>query len=202
MKVLALSFSPHKNGNTVILLEEALKGAQIEGAEVELYSVAEKNIKPCQGCRACSKTGECIVKDDMQELYGKMLGADGIIFGTPVYFYSMTAQAKAVIDRTICFNRPERSLANKVGGVVVVAGSQGNVSTLKEFYFYMATRQIVPANFVSAYAGKDFRKMENCMQAAVNLGRQVAHIAALKFKYPAEFPRSYFAYGTEATAKL
>jgi multimeric flavodoxin WrbA len=202
MKILGLSFSPHKNGNTVILLEEALKGAQQEGAEVELFSVADKNIKPCDGCRACSKTGECIIKDDMQELYGKLLGADGIIFGTPVYFYSMTSQAKAVIDRTIAFNRPERSLANKVGGVVVVAGSQGNVSTLKEFYFYMTTRQIVPANFVSAYAGKDLRRMENCMQAALNLGRQVAQIAALKFKYPPEFPRSYFAYGTEATAKL
>ena len=202
MKILGLSFSPHKNGNTVILLEEALKGARQEGAEVELYSVAHKNIKPCEGCRACSKTGMCCIKDDMQALYDKLLAADGIIFGTPVYFYSMTAQAKTVIDRTIALNRPERSLANKVGGVVVVSGSQGNVNTLKDFYFYMATRQILPANFVSVYAGKDLGKMENCMQATLDLGRQMVKIAAMKFKYPGEFPRSYFAFGTEATAKL
>jgi multimeric flavodoxin WrbA len=202
MKILGLSFSPHENGNTMILLGEALKGAKQEGAEVELYSVSDKTIKPCDGCRACSKTGICHIKDDMQGLYDRLLESDGIIFGTPVYFYSMTAQAKAVIDRTIAFNRPERSLANKVGGVIVVAGSQGNVDVLKEFYFYMATRQILAANFVSAYPGNDLRKMENCVKAAFDLGRQISKIAAIQFRYPGEFPRSYFAFGTEATAKL
>jgi len=202
MKILGLSFSPRKNGNTMILLDEALKGAKQEGAEVELYSVADKTIKPCDGCRACAKTGICHIKDDMQGLYDKLLESDGIIFGTPVYFYTMTAQAKTVIDRTIAFSTPERSLANKVGGVIVVAGSQGNVDTLKEFYFYMATRQILAANFVSVYPGENLKKMENCMKATFNLGRQISKIADMKFKYPGEFPRSYFAFGTEATAKL
>jgi multimeric flavodoxin WrbA len=202
MKILGLSFSPRKNGNTMILLEEALKGAKQEGAEVELYSVADKTIKPCDGCRACSKTGICHIKDDMQCLYDKLLESDGIIFGTPVYFYSMTAQAKMVIDRTIAFNRPERSLANKVGGVIVVAGSQGNVDVLKDLYFYMATRQILAANFVSVYPGQDLRKMENCMKASFDLGRQILKIVTMNFKYPSEFPRSYFAFGTEATSKL
>src|SRR5512136_653761 len=139
MKILGLCCSPRRQGNTEVLLEVALQGAVEEGAEVELYAVAGKNIKPCVGCRACGDTGECAVKDDMQGLYNKLLSSDGIIFGTPIYFYSMTAQAKTVIDRTIALTHPHRSLANKVGGVVVVAGSMGIIDALKDLYFYMIT---------------------------------------------------------------
>jgi multimeric flavodoxin WrbA len=199
MKILGLSCSPRKRGNTMILLEEALQGAKQEGAEVELYSIAGKTIEPCDGCRACDKTGRCHIKDDMQGLYEKLLESDGIIFGTPVYFYSMTAQAKAIIDRTIAFSQPERSLANKVGGVIAVAGSQGTTDALKDLYFYMVTRQILPANFVAAYPVGDLRKMGKCLKAAKDLGRQVVQIAAMKFKYPAEFPRPVFAYGTHTS---
>jgi multimeric flavodoxin WrbA len=198
MKILALSCSPRKQGNTVILLGEALKGAQAEGAEVELYSVVGKNIEPCDGCGDCWETGECHIKDDMQELYQKLLAADGIIFGTPVYFYSVTAQAKAIIDRTITLGRPDRSLANKVGGVVAVAGSLGLVDAVKDLYFYIVTRRMLPANFVAAYAGPegDVRKLKKCMKEAYDLGRQMVQLAAKKFKYPTEFITPHIAYGT------
>ncbi len=118
MKILGISCSPRKQGNTITLLREVLDAARQEGAETELYSVAEKTIEPCQGCRACWETGHCRIQDDMQELYDKLIAANGIVFGTPVYFYSMTSQAKAIIDRTSGLNRPERTLANKVGGIV------------------------------------------------------------------------------------
>jgi multimeric flavodoxin WrbA len=198
MKILGLSFSPRKQGNTEILLGEALQGAKHDGAEVDLYSISDKDIKPCDGCRACNETGECHIKDDMQSLYDKLLGADGILFGTPIYFYSMTAQAKTVIDRTIALNRPEKSLANKVGGVVVVGGSMGVIDAVKDLYFYMVTRQMLPANFVAAYAGPkgDVKKLEQCMKATWELGRQMVQIAAKKFEYPKEFRRASFAYGT------
>ncbi|MFC1949548.1 flavodoxin family protein [Chloroflexota bacterium] len=198
MKILGLSCSPRRQGNTDILLGEALKGAQQEGAEVELYSISGKDIKPCDGCGACNETGECHIEDDMQELYNKLLAADGIIFASPVYFYNITAQAKAILDRTIALNRPERSLANKVGGVVVTAGSLGLVDALKDLYFYMVTRQILPANFVAAYPGAkgDARKLEKGMKAAFELGQQMVQIAARKFEYPSQFKRVSFAYGT------
>ena len=198
MKILGLSCSPRRQGNTEILLGEVLNGAQQEGAEVELYSVIGKAVEPCDGCRACNETGECHIKDDMQNLYDKLLESDGIIFGTPVYFYSMTAQAKAIIDRTIALSRPERSLANKVGGVVVVAGSLGIIDAVKDLYFYMVTRQMLPANCVAVYAGAkgDVRKMEQGMKAAFDLGRQMVQIAAKKFEYPSEFRGVRFAYGT------
>lgn len=198
MKILAISCSPRKQGNTELLLGEALQGAQDEGAEVELYSVSGKTIEPCDGCWTCIETGECHIKDDMQELYNKLLEADGIIFGTPVYFYAMAAQTKTVIDRTMALNRPERSLANKVGGIVAVAGSLGLIDAVKDLYFYIVTRRMLPANYVAAYGGAkgDVKKLEKGMKAARDLGRQMVQLVAKKFEYPAEFMAPPIAYGT------
>jgi multimeric flavodoxin WrbA len=198
MKILGLSFSAREKGNTEILLEAVLGGARQQGAETELYRVAEKNIQPCDGCGDCFKTGECPIKDDMQELYERMLDADGIIFGSPVYFYNITAQGKAVIDRTIALGHREKSLANKVGGIVVVGGSLGLVDAVKDLYFYMVTRQMIPASFVAAYASNkgDVKKLEKCMKAAGELGKQAVMIAEKKFTYPEEIKSPHFAFGT------
>src|SRR3972149_8311237 len=85
MKVLAISCSPRQEGNTVTLLNETLSGARQDGAETELYSVAGKDLQPCDGCWACAREGKkCPIKDDMPELQDKMVAADGIIFGTPI----------------------------------------------------------------------------------------------------------------------
>lgn len=196
MKILGLSFSPRTQGNTEILLGEALRGAQEEGAETELYRVADKDIKPCDGCGSCRKTGECHIKDDMQDLYKKLLEADGIIYGTPVYFYNMTAQGKTVIDRTIALSQPGRNLANKVGGIIAVAGSLGLVDAVKDLYFYMVTRRMLPANFIAAYAGPkgDVKNLEKCLKATRGLGQEMVQIAARKFEYPSG--GTHIAYGT------
>ena len=76
MDILALSFSPREQGNTELLLEEVLLGARQHGSSTELYRVAGKDIQACDGCGSCWKTGECHIKDDMQDVYEKMLGAD------------------------------------------------------------------------------------------------------------------------------
>jgi len=196
MKILGLSCSPRINGNTVSLLNLALEGAKAEGADIEMYSVAGKDIKPCDGCQACAKTGECKIKDDIQLLFTKMLEADGIIFGIPVYFYGMTAQAKAIIDRTISFSGPHKNLANKVGGVIVTGGSLGLVDVLKDVYFYMVTRQMIPANYVAAYPRGDFKQMEKCSKATSDMGRQMVLITKQNFHYPENIGRSSFAFGT------
>ena len=198
VKILGLSCSPRRQGNTEILVDEALHGAEHEGAEVELYSVSGKTIAPCDGCGTCRETGECHIKDDMQNLYNKLVEADGIIFGTPIYFYSMAAQTKTIIDRTIALNHPGRSLTNKVGGIVVVGGSLGLIDAVKSLYFYIVTRPMLPANFVAAYAGPEgeIRKREQGMKAAKDLGRQMVQLVAKKFGYPSEFMGRAIAYGT------
>lgn len=198
MKILGLCCSLRKGGNTEFLVNEVLQGAQQEGAETELYSVYGKNIQPCDGCHACKKTGECHIKDDMQDLYSKMLAADGIIYGSPSYFYGMSGAAKNIIDRTTSLDPPDRSLANKVGSVVAVGGGLGLSNILKDIYFYMVTKQILPANFLAGYGLQkgDAAKLENGIKAARELGKQMVRIAVKKFEYPEDIKASVFAYGT------
>ncbi len=101
-KVLILSGSPRKNGNSDILCDEFLRGAAEAGNEVEKIRVAEKNIGYCLGCYYCADhNGECAIKDDMAEVLQKMIDADVIVLASPVYFYSIDAQLKALIDRTV-----------------------------------------------------------------------------------------------------
>jgi multimeric flavodoxin WrbA len=198
MKILAISGSPRQDGNTVILLNEALKGAQQEGAETELYSASGKTITPCDACISCRKTGRCHIDDDMQELYPKLREADGIIMGTPIYHYTMAAQTKAIIDRTFSLDHNQAALANKVGGVVVVAASLGVLQAVKDLYFYFISMQMLPANFIAAYANAkgEAKNLEKCLIAARSLGRQMVLIAAKKFEYPREIESAKFGYGT------
>lgn len=198
MKILGLSCSPRQAGNTVAMINLALAAAEKDGAEVELYRAAGKNIQPCDGCWGCVKTQKCHIKDDMQELYEKLQEADGIIIGTPIYFWGMTAQAKAVIDRSIALSAPEKSLANKPCGVVASCGSLGLVDALKDITYYIVQRQMLPAYQVSAYLmnPEDLEKMEKCRQALNDMGRQIVALVKLGFKYPPEFPRGPIAFGT------
>jgi len=176
-------------GNTEILVSEALSGAQNEGAEVELFSLSGKEIKPCDGCETCYKTGKCHINDDMQTIYQKLVQADGIIFGTPIYFYTMTSQAKALMDRTIALREPNFDLTNKVGGVVAVAGNLGIIDAIKDFYFYIALNHMVAADYVFGYASKKgaIRRDELAMKAAWELGREMVQLVAKGFEFPAEF---------------
>jgi multimeric flavodoxin WrbA len=197
MKILGLSFSPRERGNTEMLMETVLESARAHGAETELYRTAEKDIRPCDACGICFTTGACPIEDDMQELYVRMLDADGILFGTPVYFYNMTAQGKCVVDRTIALNHGGNSLTSKVGGVVAVAGSLGLVDALKDLYFYMVTRQMLPASFVAAYGSNkgDVKDYDKCMEAARALGRHMVQIIEKRFTYP-DGKANYMAFGT------
>jgi len=199
VKILGLSCSPRKSGNTEILVSEALDGAQSEGAEVELFSLSGKEIKPCDGCYACRETGKCHIDDDMQTVYQQLVEADGIIFGTPIYFYSMTSQAKALIDRTIALRRPGIKLANKVGGVITVAGSLGLIDAIKDLYFYIAINHMVPADYVAATASEKgaIRKNERAMKAAWELGREMVQLVRKGFEFPGEFERGLTAYVTD-----
>ncbi len=100
-KVLILSGSPRKGGNSDTLCDEMKKGAIDAGNEVEKIFISEKNIHYCKACYACKNTGICSIQDDMEEVLEKMQKADVIVLSSPVYFYSISAQLKAVIDRTV-----------------------------------------------------------------------------------------------------
>ena len=198
MKILAISCSPRSNGNTVAMLEEVLRAAEEAGAEVELYSVAGKGIQPCEGCWTCAKTGRCGKDDETAALLEKMLAADGIVFGVPVYFHGMTAQAKAILDRTISLNTPDRCLTNKVLGVVASAGSLGLVQVLKDFTYYAHVKYMLPANHVAAYPSTQdgIQKMPRCRQELRDLGGQMVALVGMSFRYPPEFVKGPTTFGT------
>ena len=101
-KVLILSGSPRKHGNSDILCDEFAKGALDAGNSVEKIRVAEQKINACLGCYYCKEhQGECVYKDGMAELLQKIIDCDVLVLSSPVYFYSVCAQLKAVIDRCV-----------------------------------------------------------------------------------------------------
>jgi len=189
MKVLGIVCSPRKGGNTEILVHEALTGARDSGAKTELLTVGDKEIKPCDGCRSCKKTGECHIKDDMQLIYEKMLNADGIILGTPVYFWSMSGQAKVLIDRTYALRHPHLKLANKVAGAIAVAGRTGAISTLNVLQRYFASNHMFSADLVEGLAEErgTVTKDKRGMKSAYEMGRQNVSLIKQQLRFPEEF---------------
>ncbi len=126
MKVLGIVGSPRKNGNTEIMMIETLKAVANSGCETEMFLLSEKQVAPCDACGACFQAGSCVVKDDMQELYGMMERAQAIVFASPVYFGSVSAQMKAVMDRTFSLLQ-RRALKDKVAGALVVTRRVGAI---------------------------------------------------------------------------
>ena len=99
MKVLGIMGSPRRKGNTELLLDEALKGAQSQQADVEKIVVDKLKITPCREYYGCERDGNCVIRDDMDDMYPKLIEYDRIIVASPMFFYGITAQLKALIDR-------------------------------------------------------------------------------------------------------
>ncbi len=179
MKVLGICCSPRKHSNTGVLLQTVLDKAQQEGAEVELVTLAGKTISPCDGCNSCIKTGKCHIKDDMQEIYTKLSEADGIIFGTPVYFWNVTAQAKALIDRTYALYE-NSELKNKAAGVVVTSQRSGAASAILTFSGFFTNQKMIMVGRADGVSGDEgytdrsaVQKDKKGMSRAVELGERM-----------------------------
>ena len=102
MNVLGINGSPRMGGNTDILLDKALEGAQGKGSEIEKVILNTLKFSPCQECEVLKDDGSCIINDDMQPLYKKIKESDAIILASPIFFGSLTAQTKMMIDRFQC----------------------------------------------------------------------------------------------------
>lgn len=100
-KVLIISASARKNGNSDLLCDRFAQGALESGNQVDKIFLASKNINYCTGCGVCNSTHKCVQNDDMAEILDKMVNYDVIVLATPVYFYSMNGQMKTFIDRTV-----------------------------------------------------------------------------------------------------
>jgi len=153
VKILAIIGSPRKNSNTEILIKEAMEGAKQAGAETEILNITELNIIPCNGCDFCLDGGECSISDDMQQISPKLIEADGIFIGTPVYFWNVSGQVKILIDRTYPL-MVHRKLRGKVGGIAVVANRVGCGNAYSSLNDYFALMRMTLAGGVIGYAGE------------------------------------------------
>lgn len=113
MKVLAFLGSPRKGGNSEVLLGAVLRGVERGGGKTEIVRLCDLSIDPCLNCGGCDDTGECILDDDMTLLYDKIIAVPRIILASPIFFYGITAQAKAFIDRTQALWNRKRLLKDK-----------------------------------------------------------------------------------------
>jgi multimeric flavodoxin WrbA len=113
MDVLVFLGSPRKKGNTEILTEAMLDGVRQAGGEPEIIRLCDLKIAPCISCGGCDKKGKCVVIDEMTPLYEKIIATDKIILASPIFFYGITAQAKAFIDRTQALWNRKRLLQKK-----------------------------------------------------------------------------------------
>lgn len=133
LHILGISASPRRDGNSDLLLQRALSGARQENAEIEHLRVCDYRIEGCDECGACTKTGDCRIEDDYQPILDKMLAADRIIFATPVFFLTVSAQAKLLIDRGQCLWVRKNVLGlplfepkrDRRGMIIAVGGSRG-----------------------------------------------------------------------------
>lgn len=125
MKVLAICASPRKGGNSDVLCDRFLKGALENGNTVEKINLSEQKILPCVACYGCRTSERCVQRDDMEKILKALLLADAVVLATPVYFYSMAAQMKLMIDR--CLPR-YREIRNKNFYFIVTAADPENAA--------------------------------------------------------------------------
>ncbi|MBS3982267.1 MAG: flavodoxin family protein [Dethiobacter sp.] len=149
MKVLAVNGSHRKGKNTAEMLKAVLDGAAELGAETELLELMDYQIKECIACNKCLSKAECTVQDDdMAELSAKLVAADGIVFGSPVYFANVTGRLKDFIDRSRPLHLVQNALDGKVGGAVVHAGLRngGQELALAILHTYLLGQGMVVAS--------------------------------------------------------
>ena len=145
--VLILSGSPRKNGNSDILCDEFMRGAQDSGNTVEKIQVSEKNIGYCRGCCVCQDTGACVIKDDMDDVMQRIIDADVLVLASPIYFYTMSAGLKTLLERTF---------------------ARGKEVHHKEFYYIVSAADEAIEDAETAI--ESFRGYARCTENAVEKG--------------------------------
>jgi len=186
MKVLGINGSPRVGGNTDILLDRALDGARESGAETEKIILSDLKFSPCLECDNLSDDGSCIINDDMKVVYEKVKAADALILASPIFFGTLSAQTKMMIDRFQCAWRAKNKLnkdifnKKKTGAVICVAASDrkdffGNAKAIAANLF--ATLNVFCAGelFCAGAENKgDILKRRDCLERARRLGGNLA----------------------------
>jgi len=188
VELVTIIGSPHGlKGNTGVLLQALIDGARKAGANVTTFSLAEMDVKPCNDCGLCHKTGDCSGRDEFDAIKQAMLDADGIVLASPNYIFSVSAQMKALMDRC-CGLLHIQGLEGKYAAAVVTSG--GGESEVVENYLLRFLRHL--GCWTVGSVGAEARQLLNNptraerLNEAANLGKKLADAIREKRTYPGQ----------------
>jgi len=185
MKVVAFNGSPHKNGNTALAMNAVLKELENEGIETEMIHVGKEKLHGCSACHGCVKNqdGKCVFKDDpVNEWIQKMVEADGILFGSPVYFSGVSGTIKSFLDRAFFVASANGGLfRHKVGASVAAVRRSGGIPTIDALNKFISYAEMImpTSNYWTVAHGCQSGEVEQDhegMQIMSVLGRNMAWI--------------------------
>lgn len=181
MKVIGINGSARKDGNTAIIMQSVFEQLHNSGIETELIQLYDKEIIPCKGCFACKGRGNCILKNDgFVECFGKMVSADGILLGSPVYSADISAKMKALLERAgvVVATNPQL-LKRKVGASVAAVRRGGGMIAVDTMNHFFLNKEVIIAGstYWNIVYGKDIGdvlKDDEGMCNMKNLGQNMA----------------------------
>ena len=173
MKVLGISGSVRKNGNTALIIGQIFESLSTKGIETELIQLADYEIQPCRGCFACKGRGNCVFKNDgFAEIFSHMTEADGIILGSPVYSADVSAKMKAFLERggVIVATNPG-ILRHKVGAAVAAVRRGGGMTTVDTMNHFMLNKEmiVVGSTYWNMVYGKNIGDVLNDEEGMANM---------------------------------
>jgi multimeric flavodoxin WrbA len=186
LRVLGIMGSPRIKGNTDLLLDEALRGAQSQGAEMEKITVDKLKIAPCREYYGCLRDGNCVIRDDMDDIYPKLLEADGIIVASPMFFYGLTSQVKALIDRCQALWARKYILkqdlpdSGRKGAFIAVGATRGkklfdgSIMTVKYFFQSIGVKYVDELLVRGVDKRGEIKQHPSALSDAFELGRRLA----------------------------
>lgn len=184
MKVIGINASPRGNeSNTLQLVNAVLSGASTEGAETELIDLYKLRIEYCIGCGTCYSTGECPLFDDFENLFEKLMQADGIVLGAPNYINSVPAPMKAFFDRLSDAIHCQM-LAGKFGCSVCTAGGSGEDEVLKYMNGVLINLGVTVVGGIGAVIGRNPSALQEAKGPAQELGKKLVKSIRGEIKYP------------------
>lgn len=187
-QILILKSSPRPLGNTATLAEQAANGATENGAKVESVFLPGLDIRPCDGCDFCRAGAACIIDDDMQKLYPKLLTADAIILASPIYWFTYTAQLKTFIDRWYAlWNANHNVFRDKPFGVILTygdsdlytSGAINAIHTLETMFRFLQVHDVEWVYGTLMDIG-DAQKDPEMLQKAYQMGKRLACLQSLR----------------------
>ena len=183
-KVLVIMGSPRRNGNSATLAQNVIAGVKSAGATVDSYYLHGMDIKPCDACEACrtNSSGDCVIDDDMQELYLKLREVDALVIASPIYYFTVSAQTKLFIDRWYALGKGKDSVINgKQIGIVLTyedsnpftSGAINAFRTFQDIFNYLGAN-IVDIVYGTASEAGEIKDNQGLMDKAYKMGQQLA----------------------------